>query len=175
VLFFPVFAKLQPRRIRYTFPSLNFISDPLARISFPCHTSENSPVSPAIATDPKTPSRKSFPCHTSDTPRVAILGRSNLSSPQRNQPMFQNASILILTFRIGPIDATLTKNTGVGVFFRLWNSALSPIRQTPAIRRFHRTRITIQGSHVTGHGPLPLPVPPFASHRRSARIRMETP
>jgi len=27
----------------------------------------NHPLSPAIATDPKTPSRKSFPCHTSET------------------------------------------------------------------------------------------------------------
>jgi len=37
--------------------------------SFHCHTSENSPVSLAIATDPKMPSRKSFSCHTSETPR----------------------------------------------------------------------------------------------------------
>jgi hypothetical protein len=36
--------------------------------SLPCHTSENSSVSPIIATDPKTPSRKSFLCHTSKTP-----------------------------------------------------------------------------------------------------------
>src|SRR5436309_145646 len=35
---------------------------------FPCHRFENSPVSPAVATDPKTPYRKSFPCHTSETP-----------------------------------------------------------------------------------------------------------
>ena len=35
---------------------------------FPCHRSENSPVSPAVATDPKTPYRKSFSCHTSETP-----------------------------------------------------------------------------------------------------------
>src|SRR6266567_5023716 len=37
---------------------------------FPCHTSENSSVSPAIATDPKMPSRKPFACHTSETPRA---------------------------------------------------------------------------------------------------------
>ena len=37
--------------------------------SFHCHTSENSTVSPAIATDPKTPPCKSFPCHTCETPR----------------------------------------------------------------------------------------------------------
>jgi hypothetical protein len=36
--------------------------------SFPCHTSENSSVSPIAATDPKTFSHKSFRCHTSETP-----------------------------------------------------------------------------------------------------------
>ena len=35
---------------------------------FPCHRSENSPVSPAVATLPKTPYRKSFACPTSETP-----------------------------------------------------------------------------------------------------------
>ena len=35
---------------------------------FPCHRFENSPVSPAVATLPKTPYRKSFACHTSETP-----------------------------------------------------------------------------------------------------------
>src|SRR5207245_5508851 len=37
--------------------------------SFPCHTSENSPVSPIIATDAKTYLSKSCTCHTSETPR----------------------------------------------------------------------------------------------------------
>ena len=37
--------------------------------SFLCHTSENSSVSPIIATDPKSLLRKSFACHTSETPR----------------------------------------------------------------------------------------------------------
>src|SRR5713226_1445617 len=36
---------------------------------FPCHTSENSPVTPLVATDPKSPSRKPFVCHTSETLR----------------------------------------------------------------------------------------------------------
>src|SRR5690349_6846106 len=31
-----------------------------------CHTSEKSPISLIIATDPKMPSRKSFPCHICD-------------------------------------------------------------------------------------------------------------
>jgi hypothetical protein len=37
--------------------------------SFHCHTSKISPVSRAIATDPKTPPCKSFSCHTSEIPR----------------------------------------------------------------------------------------------------------
>jgi hypothetical protein len=49
-------------RSPYTLPSS------VSSKSFACHTSENSPVSPAIATDPKTPLCKSFACHTSETP-----------------------------------------------------------------------------------------------------------
>ncbi len=37
--------------------------------SFPCQTSENSPVSPTIATDPKTHLSKFCICDTSETPR----------------------------------------------------------------------------------------------------------
>ena len=37
--------------------------------SFPCHTSENSPVSPSIATLPKTPVSNPCVCHTCETPR----------------------------------------------------------------------------------------------------------
>ncbi len=36
--------------------------------SFPCHSSGNSPLSPAIGTDPKTHLSKSCICHTSETP-----------------------------------------------------------------------------------------------------------
>ncbi len=68
MLFSPVFAKLQPRRTRHAMPGLTSVFYPLAGNFFRCHRSENSPVSPAIATLPKTPSRKSFPCHTSETP-----------------------------------------------------------------------------------------------------------
>src|SRR5438874_3143829 len=38
--------------------------------SFICHRSENSPVSPFLATLPKIAVCKSFVCHTSDTPGV---------------------------------------------------------------------------------------------------------
>ena len=52
----------------FVFERLRTLPSSVSCKSFPCHTSENSPVSPAIATDPKTPSRKSFDCHTSETP-----------------------------------------------------------------------------------------------------------
>src|SRR5260370_16270554 len=53
-----------PRGLLATFPSANY---------FPCHTSENSPVSPAIATDPKTPLSNPCICHTCETPRGLLL------------------------------------------------------------------------------------------------------
>src|SRR6266699_6132299 len=46
---------------------------PLSPNSRICHTSENSPVSPAIATDPKTHFSKSCICHTSDIPPAVTL------------------------------------------------------------------------------------------------------
>src|SRR5438874_12708399 len=46
---------------------------------FICHRSENSPVSPLLATLPKSLSCKSFVCHTSDTPRGASVCFSPLS------------------------------------------------------------------------------------------------
>src|SRR6266851_4581943 len=42
--------------------------------SFPCHRSENSPVSPTIATLPKTGVSNPCVCHTSETPRGVHLG-----------------------------------------------------------------------------------------------------
>jgi hypothetical protein len=48
----------------------------LCSISFPCHTSENTPVSPIIATDPKTPLSNPCVCHTSETPRGVHLVRT---------------------------------------------------------------------------------------------------
>jgi hypothetical protein len=51
---------------RFHFPFSIFRS--LLSKSFPCHTSEISPVTPLVATDPKIPSCKPFACHTSDTP-----------------------------------------------------------------------------------------------------------
>src|SRR5713226_8814623 len=47
----------------------SFTSFPYLANSFPCHTSENSPVSPSIATLPKTPVSNPCVCHTCETPR----------------------------------------------------------------------------------------------------------
>jgi len=47
-----------------------------------CHTSENSPVSPIIATDPKTHLSKSCICHTSDIPPGVAL-----ASPTGHGPL----------------------------------------------------------------------------------------
>src|SRR5205814_3820624 len=52
--------------------------------SFSCHRSENSPVSPLLATLPKIAVCKSFVCHTSDTPGgLPVVSRLFPSAPQR--------------------------------------------------------------------------------------------
>src|SRR5260370_31522419 len=59
--------------------------------SFPWHRSKNSPVSPAIATDPRTARSNPCVCHTSETPRgysQALQRFLNLS------PLFSNSSAL---------------------------------------------------------------------------------
>src|SRR5467141_647649 len=60
-----------PLFLPFRFPSSTFnrfpINVPFPKF-FPCHTSENSAVSPGIATDPKTPFSKSCICHTSEPP-----------------------------------------------------------------------------------------------------------
>ncbi len=60
--------------------------------SFPCHTSENSPVSPTIATDPKTHVSNPSICHTSETPpgglpiSISLLARPSLAVPPKRTP-----------------------------------------------------------------------------------------
>src|SRR6266446_9952304 len=52
--------------------------------SFPCHTSENSPVSPIIATLPKTSVSNPCVCHTSETPGGWLLSTfkpANIPTP----------------------------------------------------------------------------------------------
>src|SRR5260370_31079692 len=66
-----MFVATQPRRPLDSFsgPTLSpYRSSPN---SFPCHTSENSPVSPSIATLLKSPVSNPCVCHTSETPWVS--------------------------------------------------------------------------------------------------------
>jgi hypothetical protein len=64
---------------------------------FPCHTSENSPVSPGIATDPKTPFSKSCICHTSGTPRAG--SQHSNRQPSNIQTIPQSIPFLFKFFR----------------------------------------------------------------------------
>src|SRR5260370_18706205 len=102
--------------------------------SFPCHRSEKTPVSPAIATDPKTHLSKSCICHTSDTPPGVTLASPTpgLPHPQAFQRFLQLSPIpflfklsrTLLSFfaltktstRLFSIASTLfAKNTGGGL------------------------------------------------------------
>src|SRR5260370_9600606 len=71
VLLFRVFAIHHSRRSPNFFPGLNPTPCPLAANSLICHRSEKSPVSPAIATDPKTHVCKPCIYHTSEPPRLS--------------------------------------------------------------------------------------------------------
>ena len=70
-------SPMRPRRavlLTPPFPSPAFLQN-VAK-SCICHTSEKSPVTPIIATDPKTRSRKSCVCHTCDPlPRPLPTGK----------------------------------------------------------------------------------------------------
>ena len=68
MLYFRVFVNIQSRRSLDSFLGVNPFPCTRFRNSFACHTSENSPVSPAIATDLKTPPNNPCICHTSETP-----------------------------------------------------------------------------------------------------------
>jgi len=71
---------------------------------FPCHTSENSPVSLGIATDPKTPLSKSCICHTSETPPGPVSQHANTSNiqtiPQSIPFLFKFFRTLLLSFAL---------------------------------------------------------------------------
>ncbi len=58
--------------------------------SFPCHTSENSPVSPIIATLPKTSVSNPCVCHTSETPRGILPRRESQNLPLFHWPELAN-------------------------------------------------------------------------------------
>ncbi len=92
---------------------------PLSSKSFICHTCEISPVSPIIATDPKTPLRKSFVCHTCETPQgvhlnVQTFKHSNSQRIRRSIPSFSSSCALFhFPYGVSPLFATLTKTAGV--------------------------------------------------------------
>ena len=67
---------MRPRHAVLLTPSISLRSVPLPHYlpkSFPCHRSENSPVSPAVATLPKTRVSNPCVCHTSEIPRGRYL------------------------------------------------------------------------------------------------------
>src|SRR5467141_2830603 len=66
------------RRSSNSVPFPILVSYPPTPKSFPCHTSENLPLSPTIATLPKTDLSNPSICHTSETPGgVDLLRRSD--------------------------------------------------------------------------------------------------
>src|SRR5881275_3415085 len=61
-----------------------------------CHTSEKSPVTPIIATDPKMPSCKSCVCHTCDPlPPSSISSPSPLPSLATSHSHFHVPSLVV--------------------------------------------------------------------------------
>src|SRR5882724_8804868 len=80
----PAFSAMPVRHAVLLSPSLS--SRPVSPYfffsnSFLCHRSENSPISPAVATLPKAPVSNPCVCHTSETPRGSYSQRSNVISP----------------------------------------------------------------------------------------------
>src|SRR5258708_39750415 len=73
---FHMFVATQPRRPLDSFSGPTLSPYRPSPISFPCHTSENSPVSPSIATLPKTPVSYPCVCHTSEIPWGVLPFRS---------------------------------------------------------------------------------------------------
>src|SRR6266851_6577030 len=99
---------MRPRHAVLLTPSISLRSVPLPHYlpkSFPCHRSENSPVSPIIATDPKTHLSKSCICHTSDIPPGVTLASPTLGLPHPQafqrflqlSPFFSNSCALFCT------------------------------------------------------------------------------
>ena len=145
---------------------------------FPCHTSENSSVSPAIATDPKMPSRKPFACHTSETPRAGSqhsnLQPSNIQTIPQIYPLSFHIlahsfalfcthqkpnSFIFIQFRT---LRTKTKLGGAGAPHRLNSPFPSSNASCPSVWFFH-------GSRNTGHGS------PVTSSRAALRTRRPAP
>src|SRR6266700_2525511 len=99
--------------------TISYSLSPNSRI---CHTSENSPVSPIIATDPKTHFSKSCICHTSDIPPAVTLASptTRLPRPQAFQRFLQLSPIPFLFAFLRTLlhNFARAKNSTVFVFNR---------------------------------------------------------
>ena len=137
---------------------------PVAK-SFACHTSEKSPVTLIIATDPKMPSRKSFPCHTCDPlpPLAAPFPPTrfrHLGSPHPLQAraeistfnlQLSSSSILpyILPSSVGSkscVSHSYENCRGGGCFFPNWNALRgfhAPSFPTPNLQTYPSTFVPL--------------------------------
>ncbi len=132
--------------------------------SFACHRSENSTVSPTIATLPKTHVCNPFPCHTSETP-PGCRSQHSIASPY---PLFNSAPpvllpILCFDFHFRPLH--------LSPFF----STSSPLSSTTAISQLFSNQLVAHSFHHDGGSvyppdrdflsPIPLgPTIPFSSN-----------
>ncbi len=89
--------------------TISYSLSPNSRI---CHTSENSPVSPIIATDPKTHFSKSCICHTSNIPPGGAHGLSDArTSTPASVPTIPPTINYPLSFHILAHSFALTKTS----------------------------------------------------------------
>src|SRR5260370_28130712 len=174
---------MRPRHAVLLTPSITLRSVPLPHYlpkSFPCHRSENSPVSPAVATLPKAHLSKPCICHTSDPPGGSHgLSDARTSTPPSvptipptiNYPL--SFHILAHSFaqfctrqKLNPFifkrfRTLCTKPPGVGEGATLWESTYQPSLLSkdhgvrPAKAR-HPSRSTRRYTRVTCHLPLLL-------------------
>jgi hypothetical protein len=129
--------------------------------SFPCRTSENSPVSPAIATDPKTPFSKPCVCHTSETPGGGIFRADRLfirlCYPLSPCPAFPLSPFLsdscalfctcqnLNSFAFKRLLTLCQKPPGWGVSSPFWNLSGRSLRTSlgvplPTLKTFQRSK-----------------------------------
>ncbi len=111
--------------------------------SFPCHRSKNSPVSPAIATDPRTALSNPCVCHTSETPRGLLSSVPTI--PQPIPFVFKFLSTLLRCFAkernstpfFSWSSALFHKNTGV------WGTPLSTWQPLTTLSQHQRPHYRI--------------------------------
>src|SRR5258708_1589847 len=110
---FHMFVATQPRRPLDSFSGPAISAYRPSPNSFPCHTSENSPVSPSIATLPKTPVSNPCVCHTSETPWVSShfghptgpgLVRPRIAERQRSDASHKSTVTSFAPFQPSTID-----------------------------------------------------------------------